>query len=191
MRSYSLIPGSSRYRGVALVEFAIVVGFVILPLCTAIFSIGRFLWQIQFVSDAARFGVRSANALSHTDNTLHCNELLKLAKGQALAYRTSIIEEWEREGRSPSKLWNDPVVAVFPAYTFRGVKMRSIELRFPPKEQDNCLVCYQSLLRRILPRVSASFDISMKSACIDDNSTSYQCPEDQICSGPTIDYMTK
>ena len=171
----NLSKSPARSRGAALLEFALVVGILVLPLVAAIFSLGRFLWQIQFVTDSARYGVRSAHTASFSNTSLTCNDLIMKARMGANYNRSLIDYEWALEGRHPTDLWNDAVGRVRPVYKFKSVPMRVIEVKIPPKEQDNCLFCYQDLLRRILPNVYARFDISKNSVCTQESQYDYLC----------------
>ena len=167
----------NRHKGSALLEFALVLP-VILLLVAGIANIGRFLWQIQIMSDAARYGVRSASALSDLDSTRTCLDLGEAAKAGALEYMTN-NDEGALQKQKLSSLWAPPVAFVHRRYMFQGViPMRQIEVKFNAIPVDeNCLFCYSDFLRKVLPRVSATLDLNKNSACLSES------PDDYICSG--------
>ena len=153
-------------RGGALVEFAIILPVVML-LVTATFNLGRFLWQIQMVSDAARYGVRAASAMSDIEPSKTCTQLRSEATAQAATYR------YPNEGLGVKKrlgdLWDVPTASVGTKYTFKGIPMRVIKVEFRAADMsENCVFCYGAFLKKIIPSATASLDLGMKSACMNE-----------------------
>ena len=158
MRAFNRTSTSKGSNGASLVEFLLVLPIFLL-LVTAIFSIGRLLWQIQVLTDAAKYGARQAVSFSKEHPDAGCEALREVARTASEKYRNQ-NSKW-----GLTKIWN--VCAGFsPNFSFDGMNLRFVSVSMTTKDEDNCLFCYQGFLKRILPSTSASFDLAVNSACI-------------------------
>lgn len=162
MNEQKLIPSPGNRRrlgrrgqGAILVELLIVFP-VLLLFIVGIVELGAFLWQLQNLSDATRFGARSAAFKYDAAETVDCADVKEVAQKEANRYLEDAIH-------GPTGLWkitNDDVVVsrigTVPIYPH----MITVTVRATRGVGTaNCLFCLNTFIRQIAD-VSSTFMVT-------------------------------
>lgn len=147
---------SNRHNGAALIEFAIVLPFLILVFAGLV-EIGSFINQILEVSTAVRHGARSGvlfgKDLLPGGNPQSCEYIKQKAWTEGLSDLLSNLpspkNRWIIENTDVSIITSSDM-SVNPSVSLIRVKGKAIGTR-------NCVFCYSNFLAQMLPEVAVVF----------------------------------
>ena len=148
----------SNQQGNALVEFALCLPFFMI-VTAGLMNLGSILWQIQAVSDAARYGARtSAHSTNFDSSSMPCSVLASRAQSDTSAYmasaRTNSRGWWDNaSGTTNAAVWGVYGDADHMVVPFVSVTMTS------GASSDNCVMCFENIVRRMQLALSSTFAI--------------------------------
>jgi len=140
--------------GVALVEFALVLPFLML-IVFGLIRFGALLWQLQLAADALRHGARLAAHQSNWET--NCEELEAMAETNALTYLSNA--KVDRFGE-----WAKDPTASFRGSTRDGVTMEFIQVSLASGDVG-CIFCYGAFLRMLNINLDATFALENLRNC--------------------------
>lgn len=155
-------------RGGALIELLFILP-VLLIMVTAILTIGRLIWQMQLLTDAAKHGAR-VGVYQSDQVDMACQDIGAAAEEAADEYLTANAERWQL-----GTIWQTSATSALsaklsPTYRFYGMKLKLIKVNFCTATTGNCLFCAYSFLEMLAKSASAAMDVNFLSGCTNDTS---------------------
>lgn len=145
-------------EGNALVEFALCLPFFMI-VTAGLMNLGSILWQIQAVSDAARYGARTSAHMTNFDSTtMPCSLLATRAQSDSSSYMSSAKTNsrgwWDNaSGTTNAAVWGSTGQPDHMVVPYVSVTMTS------GTNSDNCVLCFENVVRRMQLALSSSFAI--------------------------------
>ncbi len=157
LSAFSIRSFAVAERGNALVEFALILPVFVL-MTAGLMNLGSILWQLAAVADAIRYGARtSANSSNYDGPLASCATLAARAAGSTSSYvasaKTNSRGWWSPAAAGTSvAVWGSPGSPDFIQVPYVSVSMNT-------GATDNCVFCFENVLRRMQVDLSASFAI--------------------------------
>jgi hypothetical protein len=138
-----------KSRGAALIEFAIVLPFILL-MTAGMINVGSALWQFQQFTDAARYAARTTSHRSGHGIT-DCNLLIVRAEISAQQYvNNANINRFN--------WWALPVATIIVG-DYDTFSIQFIDVQFDTQGDSNCIFCFQGFLKYIDLQVRGTFPL--------------------------------
>ena len=148
-------------------EFALILGTIILPLVAITLTLGRVLWQINYISDVAREGARAGTLYSDMNLSASCSSLVSTAQS-SMNNAMAATSRW-----GMGRVWGGAQASIG---TRRSVTLgtgtasfKVITATVSTNTTERCLFCFSNILRgRYNISVAARQDINALSACMNE-----------------------